>query len=235
MWRHNENLLAARRVCAGLSEESWQRECEAGSIMSWVFAREASRTENRPQDAPEPMVTKALDLCSPPLGTPTPGCVSGALFGTLKEEYADSVAWCLKNPDQRDMCVNSLRIRMVNWMSDRYAKYDGPGESRKLCETLYADSTGRRMCISEISWYHLQALRDYRKTQTFCLAVGEEYAKGCRKGILLVYSKVSALGDAAFGEVPPAVLEELERGKKLCETLYTNSAERQMCINEVLW
>ncbi len=234
MWRHNENLLAARRVCAGLSKELWQRECDAGSIMSWVFAREASRTENRPQDAPEPVVTKALDLCSPPLGTPTPGCVSGALFGTLKDEYTDSVAWCFKNPDQKDACVSSLRMRIVTWM-DVDAKYDGPGESIKLCETLYADSTGRQVCISEISWYHLQALRDYRKTQIFCRAIGEEYAEGCRKGILLVYSKVAAIGDTAFGEVPPDVLKELERGKKLCETLYANSAERQACASELLW
>lgn len=234
MWRHNENLLAARRVCVGLSEELWQTECDAGSVMSWVFAREASRTENRPQDAPEPVVTKSLDLCSPPLGTPTPGCVSGALFGTLKDEYTDSVTWCLANPDLRDVCINSLRMRIVTWMSwDEIEKYDGPGESRKLCETLYADSTGRQVCISEISWYHLQALRDYRKTQIFCLAVGAEYAEGCRRGILLFYSKVSAVGDTTFGEVPPDVLAELERGKKLCETLYTNSAEIQTCISEI--
>ena len=239
MWRYNENLLAARRVCAGLSKELWQRECDAGSIMSWVFAREASRTENRPQDAPEPVVNKALDLCSPPLGTPTPGCVSGALFGTLKDEYTDSVTWCLKNPDQRDICVSSLRMRIVTWISwDEVEKYDGPGESRKLCETLYADSTRRQLCISEISWYHLQALRDYRKTQIFCLAVGAEYAEGCRRGILLFYSKISAVGDAAFGEVPPDVLaelEEMERDKKLCETLSANSDERQACINELVW
>ena len=46
------------------------------------------------------------------------------------------------------------------------------------------------------------------------------------------------MGDAAFGEVPPDVLaelEEMERDKKLCETLSANSDERQACINKLVW
>lgn len=212
MWRHNEDLTAARLVCVGLPEERWRQECDSGAVMSWVYARELSRVENRPQDAPEPVVTSPLDLCSPPLGVLSAGCTRGALSGTLRTEYADSVAWCLDNPSQLSACAAGLARRLIHWESSLDG-LDTPTESQKLCETLYAsEPAGKSDCITEVAWSHLTFLRDYNKTQQFCAALREEFFVACRKGILLVYEEILARGDETFGVIPPDVLEELERG-----------------------
>lgn len=207
MWRHNEDLTAARSVCSELPQESWRQECDSGSVMSWVSARELSRVENRPQDAPEPVVAKPLDLCSPPLGVPTSGCVSGALSGTLRAEYADSLAWCRDNPGQEQPCASSLGRRMVTWA--QFDGFDIPREARKMCQALHSTAAGMQDCISEVSWTHLFMLRDYDKTQKLCIAIGEDFAPGCRKGILLVYERMLLRGDESIGKVPPDVLAEL--------------------------
>lgn len=212
MWRHNEDLTAARLVCVGLPEERWRQECDSGAVMSWVYARELSRVENRPQDAPEPVVTSPLDLCSPPLGVLSAGCTRGALSGTLRTEYADSVAWCLDNPSQMSACAAGLARRLIQWESSLDG-LDMPMVSQKLCETLYAsDPAGKSECITEVAWSHLSFLRDYNKTQQFCAAVREEFFVACRKGILRVYEEILARGDKTFGVIPPDVLEEIERG-----------------------
>ena len=212
MWRHNEDLTAARRVCVELPEERWRQECDSGAVMSWVYARELSRVDKRPQDAPEPVVTSPLELCSPPLGVLSEGCTRGALSGTLRDEYADSVAWCLDNPSQTSACAAGLARRLIHWESSLDG-LDMPMESRKLCETLYtSEPAGKSECMQEIAWVHLTFLRDYALTQQFCVAVGEELFAACRKGIILVYEGLLSQGDETFGVIPPDVLEEIARG-----------------------
>lgn len=211
MWRHNENLLAARPVCDDLTETSWREQCDAGAVMSWVFARESARTGNRPQDAPEPTVTKPLDLCSPPFGTPNSGCIDGALSGTLRGEYDDSLAWCRENPEYSTTCAASLGRRLMFWEVE--GNFDAAGEARRLCLGLHGEGDGRQRCMSEIVWMHLHVLRDYPQTETFCRDVGAEFSSGCREGILLFYETMLRRGDGSSGEIPPDVLEELQRGR----------------------
>jgi len=210
MWRHNENLTSARRVCTGLADETWQEECDSGAVMSWVFARESARVENRPQDAPEPAVAKPLDLCSPPLGSPTYGCVDGALSGTLRSEYDDSLEWCRTRPEQAATCASSLGRRLMAWEVENLV--DAADEARRLCTVLHGEPAGRNECMTAVAWTHLHILRDYPRTQKFCAATGPEFAAGCRNGVLRFYETMLRRGDGSGGEIPADVLEELRRG-----------------------
>jgi len=212
MWRHNEDLTAARPVCAALPEESWREECDSGAVMSWVFAREAARTEGRPQDAPVPTVGKPVDLCAPPHGSPTRGCVDGALSGTLFAEYEESLAWCRARPASAEACSGSLGRRLMTWEVEGV----GPAapQAVRLCGEIHAQDAARQDCMATMSWMHLHVLRDYAKTSVFCDLVGAAFSSGCREGVLRFYETMIRRGDGSAGEIPEDVAAEIEsRGR----------------------
>jgi hypothetical protein len=212
MWRYNEDLERARPVCAALPEDTWVEECDSGVVMSWVFARESSRSAGRPEDAPSPLVEKPLDLCTPPYAQPTSGCIDGALSGTLRAEYDDTLAWCVARPEFGDICTNGLARRLTAWQIED-AGFDMVGETGRLCSALYTERAGVDECVANVSWAHLYFLRDYPRTEQFCRELGDALTRACRDGVLRFYETLLRRGDRSGGEIPPDVLAELENGR----------------------
>lgn len=224
MWRHNGNLTRATPECEILKNLVWAEECRAGAVMSWVFARDAAANNNRPQDAPEPAVSTTLDLCAPPHGTTTKGCVEGALSGTQPIEYRKSLEWCATTPRFVDTCYIALGRLLVMWDSmrdpasckanctDRYVKF--ANETADMCETVIADTEPDRTtkiidCVIATSWTYQSLRLDYAESAQMCTKIETYLQNACKAGILQYLRDRQNRGDNVGVNIPKHILEQI--------------------------
>jgi len=224
MWRHNGNLTRAAPVCETLKNLVWVEECRAGAVMSWVFARDAAVDNGRPQDAPEPAVSTTLDLCAPPYGTTTKGCVEGALSGTQPVEYRKSLEWCATTPRFVDACYMALGRLLVMWDSmadpasckanctDRYVKF--ANEAADMCETVIADTDPDRIknintCVIATSWSYQSLRLDYAESFKMCTQIEAYMQNACKAGILQYLRDRQNRGDNVGVNIPKHILEQI--------------------------
>lgn len=198
MWRTNEDLPRAVPVCAALQAEPDREECVAGATMSWIFAREQARAEGTERDLPLPRVSTPLELCAPPYGEATPGCVEGALTGTTFEEYDIAVAWCAGRDTLAETCASTLVRRLVYWENDKID--DLVGAAQFLCQELATDKYSNSACIERFGWLHMYRGRDYETTRALCARTYP--LEACLRGIALFYDHARTTGDKSVGTVP---------------------------------
>jgi hypothetical protein len=198
MWRTNEDLPRAVPVCAALQAEPDREECIAGATMSWIFAREQARAEGTERDLPLPRVATPLELCAPPYGEATPGCVEGALTGTTFEEYTLAVAWCAERDALAATCASTLVRRLVYWENNKIN--DLVGAAQSLCQELATNEYLSSTCIERFSWLHMYRGREYETTRALCARTYQ--LEACLRGIALFYDHARTTGDKSVGAVP---------------------------------
>lgn len=198
MWRTNEDLIRAVPVCSALRLDLDREECIAGATMSWIFAREQARVEGTERDLPLPRVATPLELCAPPYGEATPGCVEGALTGTTFEEYDTAVKWCAERRALAATCASTLVRRLVYWENSKID--DLVDAAQSLCQELATDAYLSSTCIERLSWLHIHRGREYVKTRALCARANQLDA--CLRGIALFYDHARITGDKSVGTVP---------------------------------
>lgn len=224
MWRHNGNLTRATPECETLKNLAWVEECRAGAVMSWVFARDAAVSNNRPQDAPEPAVSTTLDLCAPPHSTTTKGCVEGALSGTQPVEYRKSLEWCATTPDFTGICYVALGRLLVTWDSmidpavckdncpDRYVKF--ANDTADMCETVIADTAPDRTtkindCVMATAWTYQSMRLDYAESFKMCTKIETYIQNACKAGMLQYLRDRQNRGDSVGVDISKHILEQI--------------------------
>jgi len=223
MWRHNGNLTRAAPVCETLKNLVWVEECRAGAVMSWVFARDAAVDNGRPQDAPEPAVSTTLELCAPPYGAPTKGCVEGALSDARPEEYRKSLEWCGTTPGFVETCYVALGRLLVSWESwdaahceaacpDGYTGF--ADEVGNMCEIVVAGPGNgsikeRNQCMIAASWSYQSLRMDYAESAQMCTKVETYLQNACKAGILQYLRDRQYRGDNVGVNIPKHILEQI--------------------------
>ncbi|MBU6202158.1 MAG: hypothetical protein KJS90_09225 [Acidobacteria bacterium] len=195
MWRFNEDLRRAAPVCSGFSLAEQQEECRVGAVMEWVYASQRAARSNSPQDRPSPQVGRPVELCLPPLGVLSPGCVEGAVTAVGPDDVAATAGWCKEHPEVLAACVQSLARRMVQMDLSRVAPLlDAvPGFCSSFGESYPAED-----CAERFGYMLLFLSRDRARTDEFCASLSEPLATGCVRGVDKVLEYAAQIGDDSF-------------------------------------
>jgi hypothetical protein len=195
MWRHNEDLTAARGVCDRFASPRQREECKVGALMEWVYAGQRAAVSGRSVDAPLPRVDSPLELCAPPHGELTPGCVEGALTAVGKDDVADATRWCAENPSVLSACVTSLARRVVQIdLSEGGSFLTDP---MSFCGAFTGDAA-RSECARRLGYMHLFLSRSNKAAEKLCSSFPSGLAASCRDGNREVLEYAESLGDGSF-------------------------------------
>jgi len=203
MWRYGQRLSAAASACDVFrvtGGDTWRREeCLGGAVMEWVYARERAEKFGTADDLPEPRVTNTMELCAPPYGELSAGCVEGALTGTTYTAFPAAVSWCRTNPDFAETCALVLARKMMFWITG--GQTDALPALVELCDNFAGTSAARR-CPANVGYMHLFLIRDYPAAKAVCDAFDADRAATCREGIREVYRYAARIGDKSYGPEP---------------------------------
>lgn len=195
MWRFNENLSAAREVCDDFTMDRQREECKVGALMEWVYADQRATASGRPADAPVPRVASTLDLCAPPHGELTAGCVEGALTAVDREDVPLASQWCEDQPSILAACVTSLARRVVQMdLSERGSLLEDP---MSFCGEFASDDV-RAQCAQRLGYMHLFLSRSTSAAAELCTRFPASFIASCRDGNREVREYAESLGDGSF-------------------------------------
>ena len=195
MWRYNEDLTSARSVCDRFASPRQREECKVGALMEWVYAGQRAATSGRSVDAPLPRVASPLELCAPPHGELTAGCVEGALTAAGEKDVPDATHWCAENPSVLSACVTSLARRVVQIdLSEGGSFLVDP---MSFCG-LFTGDTVRSECARRLGYMHLFLSRSNRAAAQLCSRFPSELDASCREGNREVLDYAESLGDGSF-------------------------------------
>lgn len=198
MWRFNEDLASAMPVCAEFPLPEQQEECRVGAVMEWVYASQRAARSGVVADRPSPQVETPVDLCLPPIGVLSPGCVEGAVTAVGPDGIDATRAWCAEHPDVLSACVQSLARRMVQMdLSNAAPLLASAGEFCASFDGLYPSAD----CAERFGYMLLFLSRDLDRTEAFCSSLPDLQADGCRKGIEKVLEYARKTGDTSFNEI----------------------------------
>jgi hypothetical protein len=195
MWRVNEDLERAVPVCAGFADVAQQEECRVGAVMEWVYADQRASRSGVESDRPSPRVERPVDLCLPPLGVLSPGCVEGAVTAVGPDGIDATRAWCVEHPDVLPACVQSLARRMVQMDLSKVAPLLGTVEG--FCRS-FGDAYSGPDCTERFGYMLLFLSRDLERTEGFCATLPADLAAGCTAGVEKVLEYAREIGDTSF-------------------------------------
>lgn len=195
MWRFNEDLTAAMPVCAGFARPEQQEECRVGAVMEWVYASQRAVRSGVLADRPSPQVASPVELCLPPVGVLSPGCVEGAVTAVGPEGVDAARDWCLEYDEVLSACVQSLARRMVQM--DMAGASPFLTEAAAFCESL-SGSFPVDECANRFGYMLLFLSRDLDRTEGFCASLPQGMAAGCRAGYEQVLEYARKTGDSSF-------------------------------------
>ena len=195
MWRFNEDLERAAPVCAGFGDPAQQEECRVGAVMEWVYATQRATRSNSPRDLPSPRVAQPVELCLPPIGVLSPGCVEGAVTAVGPDDVASTAEWCVEHPDVLAACVQSLARRMVQMDLSRVAPL--LESVPEFCES-FGDAHAAPDCAERFGYMLLFLSRDLERTEGFCASLPEALRAGCAAGVAKVLEYAAQIGDDSF-------------------------------------
>jgi hypothetical protein len=195
MWRYNENLTPARGVCDRFASPRQREECKVGALMEWVYAGQRAAVSGRAVDAPLPRVASPLELCAPPHGELTAGCVEGALTAVGKADVVEATNWCVENPSVLAACVTSLARRVVQIdLSEGGSFLSDP---MSFCG-LFTGDAARSECARRLGYMHLFLSRSTSAAEQLCSSFPTELVAPCRDGNREVREYAESLGDGSF-------------------------------------
>lgn len=195
MWRFNEDLASASPVCAGFEGIEQQEECRVGAVMEWVYASQRAARSNSLQDRPSPQVAQPVELCLPPIGVLSPGCVEGAVTAVGPDGVAPAAEWCKEHPTVLAACVQSLARRMVQMDLSRVAPLlDTVPE---FCAS-FGDAYRSEDCAERFGYMLLFLSRDLARTEGFCAGLQASLEVGCSRGVAKVLEYAAQIGDDSF-------------------------------------
>ena len=195
MWRFNEDLLRAAPVCAGFKGADQEEECRVGAVMEWVYASQRAARSNSPQDRPSPNVAQPVELCLPPIGVLSPGCVEGAVTAVGPADVVPTAQWCKEHPEVLAACVQSLARRMVQMDLSRVAPtLDSVPEFCASFEGAYQAEE----CAERFGYMLLFLSRDPVRAEEFCLGLDVPLSSGCSRGVTKVLEYAAQIGDDSF-------------------------------------
>jgi len=195
MWRFNEDLNRASPTCAGFALTEQVEECRVGAVMEWVYASQRAARSGVAEDRPSPQVARPVELCLPPLGALTPGCVEGAVTAVGPDGIEATRAWCVEHPGVLAACVQSLARRMVQMELSAVAPLLATVPD--FCSSFGA-AYGARECAERFGYMLLFLGRDASRTDGFCASLPGEMAAGCTKGARDVLEYARQTGDESF-------------------------------------
>lgn len=198
MWRFNEDLAAAMPVCAGFERSEQQEECRVGAVMEWVYASQRAARSGVAVDRPSPQVSSPVELCLPPVGVLSPGCVEGAVTAVGPDGVDAARDWCLEHDEVLAACVQSLARRMVQM--DMAGASPFLADAAAFCESL-AGSFPSDECANRFGYMLLFLSRDLDRTEGFCAGLPQGMAAGCRAGYEQVLEYARKTGDSSFAGV----------------------------------
>lgn len=194
MWRFNESLQPAAEVCDLFDMPRQQEECKVGAVMEWVYADQRAQVSGRNADAPLPRVESTLELCAPPIGDLSEGCVEGALTSVGKSGVVDAASWCDDNRAVLEACMRSLARRVVQIdLSEGGTYLDDP---MSFCSAFADDARG--LCAMQVGYMHLFLSRSRSAAAKVCESFPVEFAARCREGNDQVLEYAAAIGDGSF-------------------------------------
>lgn len=195
MWRFNEDLESASPVCDGFEGVDQQEECRVGAVMEWVYASQRAARSNSPQDRPSPSVAQPVELCLPPIGVLSPGCVEGAVTAVGPDGVVQTAEWCKKHPTVLPACVQSLARRIVQMDLSRVAPLlDSVPEFCASLDGAYPSEE----CADRFGYMLLFLSRDLTRTEEFCGGLQPPLATGCSRGVAKVLEYAEQIGDDSF-------------------------------------
>lgn len=195
MWRFNEDLASASPVCDGFAQADQQAECRVGAVMEWVYASQRAARSNSPQNLPSPSVDQPVELCLPPIGVLSPGCVEGAVTAVGPEDVTSTAEWCREQPTVLAACVQSLARRMVQMDLSRVAPLlDTVPEFCASFDGAYPPED----CAERFGYMLLFLSRDLERTEGFCAGLQPTLATGCSRGVAKVLEYAEQVGDDSF-------------------------------------
>jgi hypothetical protein len=195
MWRFNEDLRKALPVCENFDQPAQQEECRVGAVMEWVYADQRARTSGRVEDRPLPQVTQPVELCMPPIGVLSPGCVEGAVTAVQPEGIESTRQWCVEHPEVAGACVQSLARRMVQIeLSQKIPVLD---DVESFCGSL-GDALPPADCAERFGYMLLFLSRDLGRTEALCERLPEVQRLGCERGVATVIEYAEKVGDSSF-------------------------------------
>lgn len=195
MWRFNEDLTKALPVCANFSQPAQQEECRVGAVMEWVYADQRARVSGRAADQPQPRVNQPVELCMPPVGVLSPGCVEGAVTAVQADDIEPTRQWCVEHTDVLGACVQSLARRMVQ--IDLSQKIPVLDDVATFCSSLGSALTPAD-CAERFGYMLLFLSRDLGRTEAFCAALPGTQRTGCARGVTTVIEYAEKVGDSSF-------------------------------------
>lgn len=195
MWRHNENLSSALAVCAEAIDIAAQDECRAGAVMAWVYAEENATKLGREDLLPDPRVANPLELCQPPLGELTPGCVEGAVMAISAGQVDSTLRWCANAASVTTACVRSVARRAVQM--ELTGQTGTLTQAAKLCSEV-GGAVKEQGCVMELGYMLMFLGRDHGRTQSFCSALTPAQRSSCLEGIEAVRVYAETTGDSSF-------------------------------------
>lgn len=199
MWRFNEDLTKALPVCAGFDQAPQQEECRVGAVMEWVYASQRAQASGRDADRPLPQVSQPVELCMPPLGVLSSGCIEGAITAVAAPDIEVTRLWCVEHPDVLGACVQSLARRMVQ--IELSQKIPVLNDVASFCSSL-SGAFPAAECADRFGYMLLFLSRDMPRTQKLCDSLPGDQATGCRRGIATVLEYAEKVGDSSFNFAP---------------------------------
>jgi hypothetical protein len=199
MWRFNEDLTKALPVCAGFDQAPQQEECRVGAVMEWVYADQRAQASGRDADRPQPQVTQPVELCMPPLGVLSSGCIEGAITAVTATDIEATRQWCVEHPDVLGACVQSLARRMVQ--IELSQKIPVLQDVASFCSSLGGAFLAAE-CADRFGYMLLFLSRDMNRTQEFCDRLPDDQRAGCRRGVATVLEYAEKVGDSSFNLTP---------------------------------
>lgn len=195
MWRFNEDLVRAAPVCAGFTGSDQEEECRVGAVMEWVYAAQRAARSNSPQDHPSPRVGQPVELCLPPIGVLSPGCVEGAVTAVGPADIESTSEWCREHPSVLDACIQSLARRMVQMDLSRVAPLlDSVPEFCASFDGVFPPED----CAERFGYMLLFLSRDLGRTEGFCAELAGPLTTGCSRGVAKVLEYAEQIGDDSF-------------------------------------
>jgi len=195
MWRFNESLQPASAVCDLFEQPRQREECKVGAVMEWVYADQRAQVSGRDADAPLPRVESTLDLCAPPIGDLSEGCVEGALTSVGKSGVLDAAAWCDDNRVVLEACMRSLARRVVQIDLSEGGTY--LVDPMSFC-SAFGDGDARGLCAMQVGYMHLFLSRSRSTAKTVCESFPSELVSRCKEGNEQVLEYAEAIGDGSF-------------------------------------
>jgi hypothetical protein len=198
MWRFNEDLSAAMPVCAGFALPEQQEECRVGAVMEWVYASQRAARSGVMADRPSPQVSTPVELCLPPVGVLSPGCVEGAVTAVGPDGVEAARNWCLDHSEILPACVQSLARRMVQMDLANVSPF--LASAGEFCTSL-GGAFPAGECANRFGYMLLFLSRDLGRVEAFCAGLPADQLNGCRAGFEQVLEYARKTGDSSFAGV----------------------------------